>query len=211
MKFNYFIENAGDEADALYELEQQGFKWGVGENPTSLIISRIMGECVFPYNISIGKDKKIYWSSEDNEGTGEMNKYKITQALMQDLKVWQDERHIYAENNQTVSWEDFKVLPTRIREWQLNTGSAFEANNRFIAIIKWLNGEDIFEIDKKRQFGVRSVERNDNHAWFKANYCENGTIIPSYDNDLSYATLFDTSDQAAFWTTSGYKVVEVDE
>ena len=211
MKFNYFVANASDEADALYELEQQGFKWGAGENPTALVISRIMGEHVFPYTISIDKDKKIYWSSEDDTGTEEMEKYIITPALMQDLKVWQDERHIYAENNQTVSLEDFKVLPTRIREWQLNTGSAFEANNRFIAIIKWLNGEDVFEIDNKRKFGVRSVDRNNDHAWFKINYYDNGTLIPSYDNDLSYATLFDTSDQAAFWTTSGYKVVEVDE
>ena len=60
MKFNYFIENADDEADALYELEQEGFKWGVGENPTTLVISRIMGDKVFPYTISKGKDKKIY-------------------------------------------------------------------------------------------------------------------------------------------------------
>lgn len=145
MKFNYFIENAGDEADALYELEQEGFKWGVGENPTKLVISRIMGDNFFPYTISKGKDKKIYWYGE---GTEDVNKYSVTQVFMQDLNNWRDDRRIYAEDGAVLGWEDFQNEPWRVQNWRLNTGSAIEANNRLIAIINWLNGEDVFSVDK---------------------------------------------------------------
>lgn len=148
MKFNYFIENAGDEADALYELEQEGFKWGVGENPTTLVISRIMGDKVFPYTISKGKDKKIYWYGEGTEETEDFNKYSVTQVFMQDLNNWRDDRRIYAEDGAVLGWEDFQSEPWRVQNWRLNTGSAIEANNRLIAIINWLNGEDVFSVDK---------------------------------------------------------------
>lgn len=167
MKFNYFIENSSDEADALYELEQEGFKWGVGENPTALVISRLMGDEVFPYTISKGKNQTIYWHGEDKEDTEEMNNYSVTQAFMQDLKNWRDDRRIDAEDDMVFGWEDFQNEPGRVQEWRLNTGSAVEANNRSIAIIQWLNGKDVFIVDKpsyivrvKGERGYLEIEDN---------------------------------------------------
>nr|DAJ72888.1 MAG TPA: hypothetical protein [Caudoviricetes sp.] len=76
-----------------------------------------------------------------------MKKYSIRQSIMYDLKNWKEEQRIGVDNDAVVSWEDFKNLPDRVLNWQLNTGSAVEANNRLIAIIEWLNGENVFIVD----------------------------------------------------------------
>lgn len=76
-----------------------------------------------------------------------MKKYSIRQSIMYDLNNWKEEQHIDVDNYTVVSWEDFKNEPGRVQNWRLNTGSAIEANNRLIAIIKWLNGEDVFVVD----------------------------------------------------------------
>lgn len=76
-----------------------------------------------------------------------MKKYSIRQSIMYDLKNWRDDRRIYAEYGAVLGWEDFQNEPERVQNWRLNTGSAIEANNRLIAIINWLNGEDVFVVD----------------------------------------------------------------
>lgn len=201
MKFNYFIENAGDEADALYELEQEGFKWGVGENPTALVISRIMGDEVFPYTISKGQDKKISWYGEGNEGKNEMNKYSVRQSIMYDLKNWKEEQRI--DDYAVVSWEDFKNLPDRVLGWQLNTGSAIEANKRLIAIINWLNGEDVFSVDAPsyivRKKGVRKYVNVEVEGGFE--------LV----NDKRYATVFYRLEDAKEYENAIFEAVELDE
>lgn len=203
MKFNYFIENADDEADALYELEQEGFKWGVGENPTTLVISRIMGDEVFPYTISKGKDKKIYWYGEGTEETEDFNKYSVTQVFMQDLNNWRDDRRIYAEDGAVLGWEDFQDEPERVQNWRLNTGSALEANNRLIAIINWLNGEDVFSVDKPsyivRKKGVRKYVNVEVEGGFE--------LV----EDKCDATVFYRLEDAKEYENAIFEAVELDE
>lgn len=205
MKFNYFIENSSDEADALYELEQEGFKWGVGENPTALVISRLMGDGVFPYTISKGKDQTIYWYAEEKEDTEEMNKYSVTQAFMQDLKNWRDDRRIDAEDDMVFGWEDFQNEPGRVQEWRLNTGSAIEANNRLIAIIQWLNGNNVFGVDYK--FYIAQLKNVGATGYLKV-ISENELKIVEDQLD---ATKFETFQEADEWTNEYLEVVEVHE
>lgn len=203
MKFNYFIENADDEADALYELEQEGFKWGIGENPTTLVISRIMGDEVFPYTISKGQDKKIYWYGEGTEDTEDVNKYSVTQVFMQDLNNWRDDRRIYAEDGAVLGWEDFQNEPARVQNWRLNTGSAIEANNRLIAIINWLNGEDVFSLDKPpyivRKKGVQKYVNVE---------VEDGFELVDDKRD---ATVFYRLEDAKEYENAIFEAVELDE
>lgn len=203
MKFNYFIENAGDEADALYELEQEGFKWGVGENPTALVISRIMGDKVFPYTISKGKDKKIYWYGEGMKDTEDVNKYSVTQVFMQDLKNWRDDRRIYTEDGAVLGWEDFQDEPKLMREWRLNTRSALEANNRLIAIIKWLNGEDVFVADKPSYI----VRKKDKRAYINVEVEFGFELV----DDKRDATVFYDLDAAKEYENKIFEAVELDE
>ena len=207
MKFNYFIENAGDEADALYELEQEGFKWGVGENPTALVISRIMGDEVFPYTISKGQDKKIYWYGEGTEDTEDVNKYSVTQVFMQDLKNWRDDWRIYAEGGAVLGWEDFQNEPVRVQNWRLNTGSAIEANNRLIAIINWLNGKDVFEVGTP-SYIVQRKGANLKHLREYIRITEYDGIKIDYLKEN--ATRFDDFEKASEWANKHFEVVEVD-
>lgn len=88
-----------------------------------------------------------------------MKKYSVRQSIMYDLKKWKEEQRIDVDNDAAVSWEDFKNLPDRVINWQLNTGDAIESNNRLIAIIKWLNGEDVFEVEKQNEFCTRNTYR----------------------------------------------------
>lgn len=200
---DYIVENEEQENATLYELEQEGFKWGVGENPTVLVISRIMGDEVFPYTISKGKDKKIYWYGEGTEDTEDVNKYSVTQVFMQDLNNWRDDRRIYAEYGAVLGWEDFKNEPERVQNWRLNTGSAVEANDRLIAIIKWLNGEDVFAVDVPsyivRKKGVRKYVNVEVEGGFE--------LV----NDKRNATVFYRPEDAKEYENAIFEAVELDE
>ena len=132
-----------------------------------------------------------------------MKKYSIRQSIMYDLNNWKEEQHIDVDNDAVVSWEDFKNFPDRVLEWQLNTGSAVEANNRLIAIIKWLNGEDVFVVDQpsyvvrvKGENGYLDVE--DYHPF-------------SIVNDKRNATVFYDLDGAKKYENTIFEAVELDE
>ena len=148
MTKDYIVYNEIEEQDTLGELELGGFTWVVGEKPTRLVISKIESVDIFPYTVHANyKDKTITWSGKHESADEEMKKYSVTQVFMQDLNNWRDDWRIYAEDGAVLGWEDFQNEPERVQNWRLNTGSAIEANNRLIAIINWLNGEDVFVDD----------------------------------------------------------------
>lgn len=135
-----------------------------------------------------------------------MKKYSIRQSIMYDLKNWKEEQRI--DDYAVVSWEDFKNLPDRVLGWQLNTGSAIEANNRLIAIVKWLNGEDVFEIGTPSYV----VILKDIVPFYGKGYvqitAEGYVAITYYMED---ATRFDDFKKASEWANKHFEVVEVDE
>lgn len=130
-----------------------------------------------------------------------MKKYSIRQSIMYDLKNWKEEQRI--DDYAVVSWEDIKNFPDRVLGWQLNTGSTIEANNRLIAIIKWLNGEDVFSVDTpsyivrvKGDNGYLDVE--DYHPF-------------SIVSDKRNATVFYRLEDAKEYENAIFEVVELDE
>lgn len=132
-----------------------------------------------------------------------MKKYSIRQSIMYDLNNWKEEQRIDVKNGTVVSWEDFKNFPDRVIEWQLNTGNAVEANNRLITLIKWLNGEDVFIVDKpsyvvrvKGDNGYLDVE--DYHPF-------------SIVSDKRDATVFYRLEDAKQYENAILEVAEVDE
>ena len=132
-----------------------------------------------------------------------MKKYSIRQSIMYDLKNWRDDRRIYAEYGSVLGWEDFQNEPERVQNWRLNTGSAIEANNRLIAIVNWLNGEDVFIVDTPfyivRKKGVRKYVNVDVEGGFE--------LV----NDKRDATVFYRIEDAKEYEKSIFEVVEVDE
>lgn len=132
-----------------------------------------------------------------------MKKYSIRQSIMYDLKNWKEEQHIDVDNDAVVSWGDFKNEPGRVQNWRLNTGSAIEANNRLIAIVKWLNGEDVFVVDTPsyivRKKGVRKYVNVEAESGFE--------LV----NDKRDATVFYRLENAKEYENAIFEVVELDE
>lgn len=130
-----------------------------------------------------------------------MKKYSIRQSIMYDLKNWKEEQRIDVDNDAVVSYEDFKNLPDRVLEWQLNTGSAVEANNRLITLIKWLNGEDVFIVDKPSYI----VRVKGGNGYLDV---EGGFELVS---DKCNATVFYRLEDAKEYENAIFEVVELDE
>nr|DAU05729.1 MAG TPA: hypothetical protein [Caudoviricetes sp.] len=132
-----------------------------------------------------------------------MKKYSIRQSIMYDLKNWKEERRIDVDNDAVVSWEDFKNEPERVQNWRLNTGSAIEANNRLITIIKWLNGENVFIVDKP-SYVVRVKVDN--------GYLDVEDYHPfSIVSDKRNATVFYRLEDAKEYENAIFEAVELDE
>ena len=132
-----------------------------------------------------------------------MKKYSVRQSIMHDLKNWKEEQRISVDNDAVVSWEDFKNLPDCVLNWQLNTGSAVEANNRLIAILEWLNGENVFIVDNP-SYIVRV--KGDN------GYIDVEDYHPvSIVSDKRDATVFYRLEDAKQYENAVLEVVELDE
>ena len=82
-----------------------------------------------------------------------------------------------------------------------------ERNRRLIAIISWLNGEDVFDVEEPHKFVVRSdkTDRNDNYRYVLVSegIADGGYRTPKY------ATKFDTREEAQEWANSHQVVIEV--
>lgn len=132
-----------------------------------------------------------------------MKKYSIRQSIMYDLKNWRDDRRIYAEYGAVLGWEDFQNEPERVQNWRLNTGSAIEANNRLIAIINWLNGEDVFAVDVPsyivRKKGLRKYVNVEVEGGFE--------LV----EDKRNATVFYRLEDAKEYENAIFEAVELDE
>lgn len=218
----YIVANKEQELDVLKKLENDGFKWGViGTLPTKFRFSEAVLFNAFPYVISTREDAKfIGWSyysdyHEGNvvyDGRKEEKMYKVTQEFMNELIKWRDQRHLDTVNGglyATFRDKDFRALPNVIVEWHLEDIEPIERNNRLIAIIQWLNGEDVFEVEETHKFVVRSDK-----SYTDGNYAyvivDNGVSGKSY-YDVSLATKFDTREEAQEWANSHQVIIEIGE
>lgn len=139
-----------------------------------------------------------------------MTKYKVTQEFMNELIKWRDEMNLYtkAEFIDTfIDGQDIQQIPVLVDAWWTDSYDSSENNNRLIAIIQWLNGEDVFEVEYPHKFVVRSDE---------ADYYGNYWYVLYYDGSMhtilkiSKATKFDTRELAQEWANSHQVVVEID-
>jgi hypothetical protein len=133
--------------------------------------------------------------------------YKVTQEFMNELIKWRDEMNLNAKNEDFGSFingNDIQDVPDVVYIWWRRIENSIERNNRLIAIIQWLNGENVFEVPQK--FVVRS-ERADGDGNYKYVKIFNHVALTSY---FDYATKFDTREEAQEWANSHQVVVEID-
>ena len=143
-----------------------------------------------------------------------VEKYKVKQGFMKKLEEWRKNNRLDAANTDDkysfLSYVDIRNLPKEVCDWWLETTNPIERNKRLIAIINWLNGEDVFEVEKPHNFLVRSVEPNNNGELLILELVtEHGLVVPYYGN-TARATAFTSRSNAEEWLVNRYEVVEFD-
>ena len=122
-----------------------------------------------------------------------------------DALVW------WCNQRTDVGITSISLFPDEIDDWWLDHNiSEKERNNRLIAIIRWVNGEDVFEVEKPKKLVVRSKETDgdgDYHYVDLDNFKNLKSVSTIYG--LDFATKFDAKEEAQSWANSHQEVVEV--
>ena len=136
-------------------------------------------------------------------------KYVVSQEFMNELEDWKKRGNtdVYF-----VGSYDLSMLPDYVKRWwnypEINN---FECNNRLIAIIRWVNGEDVFEVEKPKKWVVRSKDRTEQGSYLYIYLIDsNGVkdVMTGFTKDI--ATKFDTKEEADSWANSHQEVVQVE-
>lgn len=205
----YIVANEEQEREVLEQFENQGYIWfGGGGKPTEWTPTHKVVSVDFPYAlIDDGELSWCYIHQIDNEEIvfdgrkeSEMsNKYVVSQTLMNELNEWvrkDVDRHVVAH--------DLYNTPDLIRLWWLDPNvSGMENNNRLIAIIRLVNGEDVFEVEKSKKWIVHEL----NTELYVTTYDGHTGITPNWD----YITKFGTKEEAQSWANAHQEVIEVEE
>ena len=217
----YIVANEDQELRVINEFEKRGYCWINDQGKpisSGLLIARELGD--YPLFISERfETKTIYWQDLSKlvneeivyDGRKEKRmseKYVVSQEFMNELEEWKKRGNtdVYF-----VGSYDISMLPDYVKRWwnypEINN---FECNNRFIAIIRWVNGEDVFEVEKPKKWVVRSKETDedgDYHYVDLDNFKNLKSVSTIYG--LDFATKFDAKEEAQSWANSHQEVVEV--
>ena len=214
----YIVANKRQELYVLSMLEDEGFMWVNSHKlPTEHTVSE------FPHVIiADNKAKEIMWSARkvdfeykavfDGRKEEKMTKkYKVTKGFMLGLSLWQDSKCLDATSGNFlnhVAPKDLDSLPSEVKTWWYSVDNSMERNRRLIAIISWLNGEDVFDVEEPHKFVVRSdkTDMNYNYRYVLVS----GGIADGGYRTPKYATKFDTREEAQEWASSHQVVVEID-
>lgn len=209
----YIVANKKQELDVLNKFEKDGLKWRGNRNPTEFFPSDI---CLFP--IVLFKGDCITWSFSVNlnieeivyDGRKEEKMYKVTKEFTNELIKWRDEMNLNAKKeliDTFVDGHNIENIPDIVSDWWTEPVSPIENNNCLIAIIQWLNGEDVFEVENPHKFVVRS-DKKDHDGDYAYVVVENDMTIAAYT--FVNATKFETLEEAQEWANSHQVVVEID-
>lgn len=206
----YIVVNEQQEREVLDKLYIDGMTWCGGEEATQIIPS----DCyfgAFPYVIFVGEwlswnklpnleDEEIVFDGRKEEHMSE--KYVVSQEFMNKLEDWKNNLTKYNEPGYFIDWKVLQDLPTIVIAWWGDEVSNEESNNRLIAIIRWVNGEDVFEVEKTKKWVVHEL----NTELYVTTYDGHTGITPNRD----YITKFDTKEEAQSWANSHQEVIEVE-
>ena len=215
----YIVTNEEQEREVLEKLEQEGLKWkGLSQEPTQWLPTHdFTYGTSFPYILfgddvvswcSISELKNNYEIVFDGRKEEKMSeKYVVSQEFMNELEEWKKRGNtdVYF-----VGSYDLSMLPDYVKRWwnypEINN---FESNNRLIAIIRWVNGEDVFEVEKPKKWVVRSKDAD---ALGRYGYLDcYDYVLTGNIYERTRATKFDTKEEAESWANAHQEVVEVEE
>ena len=218
----YIVANEQQERDVLEKLERDGYIWIEGrERPTEWFPSIEISK-QFPYAIVVDMNISLKLSNYfehyeivyDGRKEEQMSdKYVVSQEFMNELEDWKeayitgtlDEKYHY------VSAGDLDQLPGMIKDWWIELNKPTETNNHLIAIIRWVNGEDVFEVEKPNKWVVRSKDRTEQGSYLYIYLIDSNGVKDVMTGFTKYiATKFDTKEEADSWANSHQEVVQVE-
>lgn len=214
------MANEQQEREVLGKLEREGYVWIDHTNKPTEFVPSIEVSKQFPYAIVVDMNISLKLSNYFEhyeivfDGRKE-SKMKISKEVYDALVEWRDTQSIYASSGRVdefIDGIDLQYIPDIVNSWWVTPEEPVATNNRLIAIIRWVNGEDVFEIEKPKQWVVRSKEVNDDgdkHYWKLLNL--RGVLEMTSTFELRLATKFDTKEEAESWANAHQEVVEVDK
>lgn len=215
----YIVANEQQEREVLEKLEQEGLTWNYSmKKITQVIPSHFHNTVTFPYSLRVF-DSYVFWDLVDGLENDEIvfdgrkeeqmsDKYVVSQEFMNELEDWK----LNTVDGVFINDDNIEDLPYIIVSWWVEGPSDEENNNRLIAIIRWVNGEDVFEVEKPKKWIIRSNElTNDNEHSYVSIGKFLGLKRAFNTFDLENATRFDTKEEAQSWANAHQEVVEVDE
>lgn len=137
-------------------------------------------------------------------------KYTVTQAFVNELVKWRDHQDIDATNGGEYAYLgpiDIDEMPQVVSNWWTTDDDPIACNNRLVAIINWLNGEDVFEVEAPHKFVVRNDTYDNQGDYWYVKSDKGMSYIVFY---LSKATKFDTREEAQEWANSHQVIIEID-
>lgn len=140
-----------------------------------------------------------------------MKKYKVTKEFMNMLVEWRDKYNLDATSGYRYNYvgsRDLSTLPDKVKIWWYSGEYSTDRNNRLVAIISWLNGNEIFEVEEPHKFVVRS-DSADEEGYYT--YIEVKGKLTTTKFSKMFATRFDTYEEASEWANSHQVVIEVGE
>ena len=195
----YIVANEQQEHNILKKFEQEGLRWQASEKPTKWKPVKEGTFCSLPYALVVSSyvswlslsqltDEEIVFDGRKEEQMSE--KYIVSQEFMDELNEWKHNLAKYNEPGGFIDIDDLEGLPVVVNAWWGDEVPDDENNNRLIAIIRWVNGEDVFEVEKPKKFIVRSNHCDSNGLYQYVESAKYGLSFNIYDID--YATRFDT-------------------
>lgn len=215
----YIVANEQQEKEVLRIMEQQGYTWNDGDIPTHCMPSHF-AQLTFPYVLT--NRNFIGWLSIDDarlvnfkvlyDGRKEeqmSDKYVVSQEFMNELEEWKAGLNFNSEFH-FVSYKEIKSLPEKVQRWRnFRINTLIKSNDRSIAIIRWVNGEDVFEVEKPKKWVVRSKDTDEDGEYGYVSVGTHDITITIFN--ISIATKFDTKEEAESWANDHQEVVEVEE
>ena len=219
----YIVANEQQESEVLEKLEREGYLWrGTDMRPTEkhrlidepiTIFARDDKRLTFDYGVNEAylADYEIEIDFDGRKEEQMSDKYVVSQEFMNSLEWWKNRLNVNGEFY-FISNKQIQRLPENVQRWRnFRINTLIKSNERSLAIIRWVNGEDVFEVEKPRKWVVRSIGLTDDDERY---YVSIGKFmglkraISTYI--ISQTTRFDTKEEAQSWANGHQEVIEVE-
>lgn len=151
------------------------------------------------------------YKTADNIRNG--SKMKISKEVHDALVGWKESMFVNNNFDIFVGRSTIDNFPKVIHDWWANIYiSDKENNNRLITIIRWVNGEDVFEVEKPKKWVVRSKETDEDDDYWYIYIGDSSDMERAVNtSNIQSADKFETKEEAESWANAHQEVIGVND